>query len=808
MSIHGPANNTRRVFCFSTLFALMTFGLGAATAGAASPPPVKLVLREQISHEFEYPEGIDGTQGNDVYVADRGNHRIQELEADGKFVLMFGAEVDATSKGDICTAASKDTCKAGVQGSDPGNIDEAQSVTVAPESLGGDIYVAELVPGANGLGMRVQKFTPTGEFLLEIGKDVNNAGGNLCTAAELAKCQGPAPSTAAEHGSFDFESNAGNVLAVGGPAELLYVGEGERVQEFTTAGAWKGEIQLAALAAPGASVQALALEQTTGNLYLSYGNGSLKREGTIHEFASTGLEVGHFAVLPKSGDGVLVDGLALDGEGRLAVVAAEESVVGQQPGQFGRLYEAASGHPITEFSVPQNADVVGIGFDGAGELFAAASVARRVLRYEPVDVAELRVVAQKCEPGAEHGTDATIDCALNGEANPESVADTEVWFQWGETCASLAFATPRQLLPEESKLLPVQAAIEGLKPNGQEFCYRLDGYDQNVKEPEPPLTSSDPETISFSTPIVPAQIVGLPSVSHVRDSAAVMSAELNPENAQTEAYIEYSPEQGALEGCPHGVRQAAKEGSACPGVAVTEAAKSSLYGETGVSVEASGLQPDTAYEYRLSAEDESNNGSERLTTIGSAGTFTTALGPVVSVSTGTAGGVDATEAVVSGVVDGGGQPARYAIELGVYDGSQTQYATVFSGSTTGEHPEEEAIQLSGLQPATTYAYRFAISSGYVQNEEHTLYATPVTFLTQGVPALLTPPTVLPQLPTPSIPFPVEKAKSKTPTRAQELAAALKACHAKPRSHRAACERTARKKYPTTKAKAKKQKRKT
>jgi hypothetical protein len=759
---------------------------GATPTLAASPPPKKLILREQITHELKFPEGIDGTEGNKVYVADRGNHRIQELEANGKFILAFGTD-----------------------GSGPGQIDEVQSVTVAPESLGGDIYIAERVLGAGGVGERVQKFTPTGEFLLEIGKEVNKSGGNLCTAAELANCQAPVPSNGPEHGSFNFNANEGNVLAVGGPeGGLLYVGESERVQEFTLAGVWKGEIKLQSLAPPGSFVQALALEQATGNVYLSYGNANFSSESTIHEFTSAGTEVEHFAVLPKNGHGILVDGLALDGEGRLAVLAVEEaSVTGEAPSQFGRLYEATSGHSITEFSVPQNADVIGIGFDGAGELFAAATQLGRVLAYESVDVAELHVVAQKCQPGIEHGTDATVNCTLNGEANPESVAATEVWFQWGETCATLSSETPRQNLPVVNELLPVHAAIEGLKPNVKEFCYRLDGYDQNVKEPEPPLTSANPETITFPTPIVPAQILGPPSVSHVRDAAAVMSAELNPENASTEDYFEYSSESGSLEACPQGVKQAQKEGAACPGVTVTAAGASSVYGETGTSLEASGLQPDTAYEYRLFAEDKSDNGTEKSTTIGPVGSFTTAFGPTVGVATGAANNINSTEAAVSGTVNGGGQPAKFAVELGVYKGSLTQYATVFSGSTTGETEEAESTILTGLQPATTYAYRLSISSGYVQNEQHTLYATPTTFTTQGAAAVLTAPTVLPQLPIPTIAFPKETAvKGKPLTQAQKLANALKACRNKPRTHRTTCERTAHKRYPTAKAKKHKQKR--
>ena len=346
----------------------------------------------------------------------------------------------------------------------------------------------------------------------------------------------------------------------------------------------------------------------------------------------------------------------------------------------------------------------------------------------------------------------------------------------------------------------MNTTIEGLKPNGQEFCYRLAGYDQNVTAPEAPLTSADPETISFTTPLVSARIVGPPSVSHIRDVAAVMSARFNPENATTEDYFEYSSTPGALEACPRGLRQARRESADCPDVAVTPAASSALYGETATSLEAGGLQPDTTYEYRLFAEDESDDRSERLATVGAIGMFTTAPGPTVKVATGTADEIGATSAVVSGKVDGGGQPAKYSFELGVYKGSQTRYATVVSGSTSGEAPESKSVALSGLQPATAYAFRISISSGYVHNEQHTLYAAPATFVTQAVASSLAPPTVLPQLPVPPIQFPkaMETIKGKPVNISQQLAKALRACHAKPHSRRAACERAARKQYKKAK----------
>ena len=149
-----------------------------------------------------------------------------------------------------------------------------------------------------------------------------------------------------------------------------------------------------------------------------------------------------------------------------------------------------------------------------------------------------------------------------------------------------------------------------------------------------------------------------------------------------------------------------------------------------------------------------------------------------------------------------GLPASYAFELGVYNGAATQYGVVFSAPAgTSTVAVEETLALSGLQPGTTYAFRIAISSGYVENESHTVQGAPVTFTTAGLPEVLSVPAVLAQLAIPNISFPVavaSKSTTKALTNAQKLAKALKVCKKKSKSKRSACEKQARKKYPKSK----------
>ncbi len=230
----------------ATIAAVAVLAVGAGGAWAVAP--VKVTLNSQFGREVDLthvgngPEledlctvaskdecrpgaasgapggfydvyGVAGTPGGNVYVVDGRNHRVQELTAGGQFVLMFGREVNETTGGSVCTHEEEMTeavkCKAVVQGGAPGELDSPYSVAVDPVS--GDVYVAEFIFGAGGFGERVQKFTAQGQFLLEIGREVNEkTHGNLCTheeeVKEAVKCTAPA-SYAPEPGSFNFESN-------------------------------------------------------------------------------------------------------------------------------------------------------------------------------------------------------------------------------------------------------------------------------------------------------------------------------------------------------------------------------------------------------------------------------------------------------------------------------------------------------------------------------------------------------------------------------------------------------------------------
>ena len=716
---------------------------------------------------FEYPHGIAvntgpeiGSHYGDVYVIDN-TPRVQELNAEGHFLSMFGKAVNKKG-GDTCTNTEESECQTGTPGAAPGQFDELQSVAVDP--VNGDVYVAEKVAGGGTVGVRVQELTPEGAFLLEIGKEVNSVTkGNLCTAAEIANCTGPAqyasggePETlATEPGAFQ---DAGSFsLAVGGPQDLLYVGDGHRVQEFEPDGKYKNEISLESISTePSSKVSALTVDPT-GNIYLVYkyvtcvsgkpvpclpDDEAIEHDNVVRKFNPAGEKIMNFTLTPREPQAIMIiTGIAADSFGRLAVSEreTEHGTLGLGHRTLGSLYDAGTGRRITEFS-----DADGpLAFSATGALYAAATPTNgnedghEVLVYAPLPVADLVTGLQGCVPGVDDETDATLDCTLEGEADPEGVSETEAFFQWGDTGA-LGEATAKQKVQTAGV---VSGSLLGLRPN-ETFYYRLAGFDHNVQPPESALSG---ETVSFTTPVVAPRVLGELSVSFVRSSSVVMSGELNPENANTTYEFQYAPEGPSCETLDN-----------CALVQTVGVSESSAYGAIGTSAEARGLQPGTTYRYRLLASDEHEVagkivGAKRT---GGEGTFTTAPAAIPLALTGAATQVGTNTAMISGTVNPDGLPVTYTVELGVYEGAGTQYGVVFSGSAgSGAVPVEVSLGLTGLQPGTTYAYLFKIAGQSA--------ASFGTFTTQGLPSVLPAPSSPAMLAVPNIAFPVAVGATKT-----------------------------------------------
>ena len=117
--------------------------------------------------ELQIPRGVasDPATGN-LYIADQDNQRIVELSAWGEFVKAWGWGVqDGKAELETCTAESG--CDRGIGGSGAGQLSTPQGVAVDSE---GNVYVVDFG------NHRVQKFDPAGHFLLTFGGGVITGG--------------------------------------------------------------------------------------------------------------------------------------------------------------------------------------------------------------------------------------------------------------------------------------------------------------------------------------------------------------------------------------------------------------------------------------------------------------------------------------------------------------------------------------------------------------------------------------------------------------------------------------------------------
>src|SRR5882724_3827098 len=113
-----------RSLSVSSALIATSLALSVSSAQALSKHVFSTSFAGSGTNALANPSDVDVDQATgDVYVSDPENHRVEKFSASGQFILMFGKGVDATTGGDVCTAASGDTCQAGAKGSLPGAFD-------------------------------------------------------------------------------------------------------------------------------------------------------------------------------------------------------------------------------------------------------------------------------------------------------------------------------------------------------------------------------------------------------------------------------------------------------------------------------------------------------------------------------------------------------------------------------------------------------------------------------------------------------------------------------------------------------------
>jgi hypothetical protein len=257
------------------------------------------------------PTGTAVDEAGDVYVADTLNFRVEKFDSVGNFVLMFGKEVDKTTKGDVCTAESGDTCQAGVQGvNGAGEFSDPTYVAVddSADPSKGDVYVGDVTTNT------VYKFSAGGEFLATVeavagtlaGIAVDGEG-NLWVYHEGVMSEYTAEGTPVQAWASGFGiSQAFSGLALD-TAKNLFVQRGFPViEEFSETGSDLGEA-----VENNAQQTGYAFNRATSDLYVNTGTaiervdiGASSCVPAVHRCpASDNFGIGHIT----SGVGVAVN---------------------------------------------------------------------------------------------------------------------------------------------------------------------------------------------------------------------------------------------------------------------------------------------------------------------------------------------------------------------------------------------------------------------------------------------------------------------------------------------------------------------
>jgi hypothetical protein len=388
---------------------------------------------------------------------------------------------------EICVPANGDVCTKGQQGGNhPGQlqnltggiaVDAADNVYVFEAFNNVDNFGAPL--NGEGPAFRVQKFDSGGNFLAMWGGDVNKTkvgeGGteaerNLCTKTQVEGgdvCGIGVPGTGKGQFGPGFAFHA--KIAVG-PTGSIFIGDIERIQEFTPAGAFVGELKV-----PGEEIQALAMDGS-GNFYVTFrGNVSFPKSD-VRKLVPSGESVTE-AMSFAAGTPLEV---AVDGANNVYIVRSQggpgerDKVIAYD--ESGSLLIGINDH-FAETGDPLSGLATGeaCGVSGANVYVSYGTGYLSAYGPAPVDL-------ETCPPplvaptiGRQFASGVGVDNASVGVIiNPQFWADTRFYVEYGTgecsqgECDKTKPVPPGALLTSQVTQQPLRAeaiVLSGLLPN-------------------------------------------------------------------------------------------------------------------------------------------------------------------------------------------------------------------------------------------------------------------------------------------------------------------------------------------------------
>jgi hypothetical protein len=274
------------------------------------------------------------------------------------------------------------------------------------------------------------------------------------------------------------------------------------------------------------------------------------------------------------------------------------------------------------------------------------------------------------------GTKAT----LTGSVNPEGVAVTECFFEWGETESYGHVAPCESSVPTDSEAHPVSANISGLVSNGVTYHYRLAAKNENGTE------TSNKKTLATGDTVITEAATGAGT------SSATLHGALLPEGLEFSACrFEYKPTTDA----------SFQQAPCVPGVAAIEPDFTSH----AVSASLTELKPNSTYEFRLTATNPDATHSGKILT------FATSGSPLITEIR--ALGATQSSLSLEAKINPKGFGTSYRIEWGTTTSYGNQVPADFEPYVgEGTTPTRIGTKLTGLAAGTTYHYRIVTTSSF------------------------------------------------------------------------------------------------
>jgi hypothetical protein len=727
--------------CTAVLAALglqlaLTAGPAAAFTGYPSVPNLVFGAPGAGNGQLSNPSSVAvNDETGDVYVVDQGNNRVEEFDAEGKYLAQFnGAETPAGSFSagqsqspySIAIDNSTDAAKGDVYVTDTGHgvIDVFDSngkylsqITGTPATFEGTLKGVAVDPSGNVWvddAGNVYEFTGSGVLEQHFRSGLNEPG-------FAVDSQDNVYTNASGYGSVVKYSSTGTELARWGEADVF--------------------------------VLPIAVDDATNNVFVdaSPTSNGVGHSGGVEEFGPFGEPYG--VPVEAFGSGLGAEGgIAVDGKTKTVYTsqAGADTIAAFKLGVYPQVSTGAAethrGGAKLEGEVnPDGEEVTSCQFEyGAttaygqtapcspapGSGSSAVTVTAEVAHLEGQTTYHYRLSAGNANGGAEHGTDgafttpATVlmlgfppsevegtSATLNGAFLTEGL-DTHDWFEYGLT-PSYGTQTPHVDAGAGAGVVQSHVPIAGLEPN---TAYHV----RFVAENEFGVAHAADE--KFTTLALPPLLVKELPATTITRATATISGSVNPEKSattyrilygETSSYGQHTPEFQAGEGL----------------------------GEVPFRVGLEALEPAQTYHYAVQATNPAG------TVTGPDQTFATGAPTPPGVTTGAASNVTLTTATVAGTIETRELATSYVLELG----TSSEYGTSIAGEAgaSGE-PVQIAVPLRYLAPGTTYHYRFV-----AVNSDGRTYGADQTFATPPYSAPIVQPFTLPLIASPAVAFPTE-----------------------------------------------------